>query len=80
MGWTPPPDGTRVPQRLTAHYGHAQEEEPASHEPDELRRWALQIKARKGYNLAAVALANKLARICWRVWRDDRPFEVQPAA
>jgi transposase len=52
----------------------------ASQEPDELRRWALQIKARKGYNLAAVALANKLARICWRVWRDDRPFEVQPAA
>ena len=51
-----------------------------SHEPDELRRWALQIKARKGYNLAAVALANKLARICWRVWRDDRPFDVQPAA
>ena len=23
----------------------------------------------------AVALANKLARVAWRVWRDQRPFE-----
>lgn len=46
--------------------------------PDELRRWALELKQRKGYNVAAVALANKLARICWRVWRDDRPFQSRP--
>ncbi len=51
-----------------------------SGEPDDLRRWALEIKRRKGYNVAAVALANKLARICWRVWREDRPFEPRPAA
>jgi transposase len=48
-----------------------------SGEPDDLRRWALELKARKGYNVASVALANKLARIAWRVWRDDRPFEVR---
>lgn len=49
-------------------------------EPDDLRCWALELKKRKGYNLAAVALANKLARICWCVWRDDRPFEHRSAA
>lgn len=46
-----------------------------SKQPDDLRAWALQVKERAGYNLAAVALANKLARVCWRVWRDQRPFE-----
>jgi len=49
-------------------------------EPDDIRCWALEIKARKGYNVAAVALANKLARICWRVWRDDREFQIRKAA
>jgi transposase len=43
--------------------------------PDDLRTWAIQIERRSGYNVAAVALANKLARVCWRVWRDQRPFE-----
>ena len=32
-------------------------------EPDDLRAWALDIERRKGYNVAAVALANKLARV-----------------
>jgi len=43
--------------------------------PDGLRSWALGIECRSGHNTAAVALANKLARITWRVWRDGRPFE-----
>jgi transposase len=43
--------------------------------PDDLRIWALALQRRKGHNVAAVALANKLARVCWRVWRDQRPFE-----
>lgn len=43
--------------------------------PDDLRTWARALAARKGHNVAAVALANKLARVCWRVWRDQRPFE-----
>jgi hypothetical protein len=42
--------------------------------PDDLRAWALDLKRRKGFNLAAVALANKLARVAWRVWTDQRPF------
>ncbi len=49
-------------------------------EPDDIRIWALDIRKRRGYNLAAVALANKLARICWRVWRDERPFQTRKPA
>lgn len=47
--------------------------------PDDLRTWARAVAARKGHNVAAVALANKLARVCWRVWRDQRPFERRDA-
>ena len=42
--------------------------------PDDLRTWARTIADRRSHNVAAVALANKLARVCWRVWRDQRPF------
>ena len=48
--------------------------------PDDIRTWALAIKQRRGFNVAAVALANKLARVCWRVWHDQRPFERREAA
>ena len=48
--------------------------------PDDLRTWALALQRRKGHNVAAVALANKLARVCWRVWRDQRPFERRDGA
>ncbi|MDX2119551.1 MAG: IS110 family transposase [Gemmatimonadota bacterium] len=43
--------------------------------PDDLRVWATAVATRQCHNVAAVALANKLARVCWRVWRDGRPFE-----
>jgi transposase len=49
--------------------------------PDRLRAWALRLEATAGHNKAAVALANKLARIAWAVWKHDRNFEsVVPAA
>ena len=48
--------------------------------PDDLRTWALALQRRKGHNVAAVALANKLARVCWRVWRDHRSFERRDTA
>ncbi len=35
--------------------------------PDRLQAWAMRIKQRRGHNCAAVALANKLARIAWAV-------------
>lgn len=48
--------------------------------PDDLRVWALRIQQRRTHNVAAVALANKLARVCWRVWREQRPFQRREAA
>lgn len=40
----------------------------------ELERWALALAKRRGHNCAAVALANKLARIIWVVWaREGEP-------
>jgi len=44
-------------------------------QPDDLRTWAKEVSIRHCHNVAAVALANKLARICWRTWRDSRDFE-----
>ena len=37
----------------------------AGEKPDSTLRWALQVQRRRGANVAAVALANKLARIVW---------------
>jgi len=41
-----------------------------------LQAWALQIAQRRGHNIAAIAVANKLARIVWAVWTHQRPFTV----
>ena len=41
---------------------------------DGLRAWALRTEQRRGHNVAAVAVANKLARIVWAVWRRQQPF------
>jgi len=38
-----------------------------SREPDRLRAWALGRERARGHNKAAVALANKMARIVWAV-------------
>ncbi len=46
----------------------------------ELQRWALDLQARIGHNKAAVALANKMARIIWAVWARDRTFDGDHAA
>jgi transposase len=45
------------------------------HHPDRLRQWALNLQADRGHNIAAVALANKLARIAWVVWTRDVSFQ-----
>jgi transposase len=47
----------------------------AGRELDRLRSWALQTEQRCGTNKATVALANKLARIIWAVWRHERSFD-----
>jgi transposase len=46
--------------------------------PDRLGAWALQVQQRRGSNKATVALANKLARIVWSVWRHDTVFQSRP--
>lgn len=39
-----------------------------------LRHWAQQLALRRGRRIAVVALARRLARIAFAVWRDDRAF------
>lgn len=48
--------------------------------PDSLRSWALHVHKHRGGNKAAVALANKMARILWAVWRDGTEYRSQQAA
>lgn len=40
-----------------------------------LKRWALDIAARRGKKKAVVALARKLARILYAMWRDGSDFD-----
>lgn len=46
---------------------------------DRLSQWACRLKARRGHNIAAVALANKLARICWSMASNDSVFKFKTA-
>jgi transposase len=46
------------------------------HDPERLRVWALEVEKRSGFNKATIALANKLARIVWAVWRQDEAVYV----
>jgi transposase len=49
----------------------------AKGQPDRLRVWALERERARGHNKAAVALANKLARIAWAVWRNERAYRTE---
>ena len=44
-----------------------------------LGRWAKSLLSRVHQNVAVVAFANKLARICWAVLRSGQKFGVQEA-
>ena len=44
------------------------------HPDDPMCRWALAVAARRGKNVAAVALANKLARVTWAVLTTGQPY------
>lgn len=48
---------------------------PRQTDPDPLIRWALAVQARRGKNIAAVALANKLARIAWAILAKERTYD-----
>jgi transposase len=51
-----------------------------SRPPTPLQRWALAVSDRRGHNRAAVAVANKLARIIWAVWTRDVDYIPRPIA
>ena len=48
--------------------------------PPALQAWARATEQRRGHNVAAVAVANKLARIIWAVWKQQRPFAANHGA
>lgn len=43
-----------------------------------LRRWGLRLKEAKGFNVAAAAVARKLAVVMHRMWITERDFELEP--
>ena len=43
--------------------------------PTPFQAWARATQQRRGHNVAAVAVANKLARIVWAVWTHQRPYD-----
>ena len=45
-----------------------------SQSPNRLQAWARGVQSLRGNNRAAVALANKLARIVWAVWKKEEVF------
>ena len=47
----------------------------AAKKDDRLSRWVVRLSERVGHNKAAVALANKMARIAWAVIRKQEPFD-----
>ena len=48
-------------------------------QPSRLEAWALDRERAIGHNKAAVAVANKLARIMWAVWTKGAPYQPQAA-
>ena len=47
-------------------------------QPTAFQVWARTMQQRRGHNIAAVAVANKLARIVWAVWTRQQPFTAEP--
>jgi transposase len=45
--------------------------------PGRFRTWAVELQRGRGHKKAAVAVANKLARIVWAVWKSGQPFQLR---
>ena len=52
----------------------------AAHKTDPLSRWIRAVQARRGTNIATVALANKLGRIAWVLLVRPEPYRPARAA
>lgn len=50
----------------------------APQKTDRLSRWATEVQRRRGPNVAAVAVANKLARISWALLARGQRYQPQP--
>ena len=50
----------------------------APHRATTFQQWAVTLAARRGHNKAAIAVANKLARVIWAVWHHDVDFQDHP--
>lgn len=44
---------------------------------DRMLQWALKLKEAKGFNVAAVALANKMVRVAWAMLAHGRHYQAQ---
>ncbi len=49
-------------------------------QPDHLREWAHRIETTHVHNKAAVAVANKIARVVWAVWSRREDYQQMPCA
>jgi len=47
-------------------------------DPGRLQQWAQEVERRRGHNKAVVALANKLARMVWAIWKHDQEYAGWP--
>ena len=72
--------GDRYLRMLLIHGARAVLAGAQPRSPDRLRSWALELQRLRGHNKATVALANKLARIVWAVWKNNADFRLSPAA
>lgn len=50
----------------------------AGDKPDRLLRWAVKLQQRRGANVAAVALANKMARVIWALLASGKAYSPLP--
>ncbi len=48
--------------------------------PSPLQQWGLRIHKTRGHNKATVALANKLARTVWAVWKRGSQYQADRKA
>src|SRR5258708_32627971 len=65
-------------RRLGTALGHLRRVRRAStpdRKPARLRDWTLGIQRRRGVGVAQVALARRLARILYAMWRDEAGFD-----
>ncbi len=68
--------GDRYLRTLLVHGARAALRTAAQHD-DRLSRWATALKQKRGANTAAAALANKHARIIWKLLSTGAAFDPQ---